>query len=238
MEWYPSDSEKLKQDLEKYISKKPEKFSEKEIHGLVVPHAGYEFSGEIAGKAYSLIKDKGFEKAIILAPSHYAMFQGITSVEKIETPLGKPEILENPYTKGSYEHAIDNQVPFLQYLGINKILPLVIGEISVTESEKIAKEILKQKDEKTIIIISTDLSHFLSYEEANQVDKETIKIIQNLKTSQSEAIDACGKMPLMILIEMAKIQDWKPELIEHKTSADTKPELGKEKVVGYMSMIF
>src|SRR6056297_3104654 len=103
MEWYPSDPEKLKETIENYLSQaeEDEKIREikskinkhkKEIHGLVVPHAGYEFSGSVAAKAYSLIKDKDYKKAIIIAPSHYSIFKGIDSIHEIKTPLGKMPI--------------------------------------------------------------------------------------------------------------------------------------------------
>lgn len=248
MEWYPSDPGKLKQDIESYISQAEEDKKVQEIkskigtggrklHGLVVPHAGYDFSGSVAAKAYSLIKEKGYKKAIVLAPSHQAIFRGLSSVYKLETPLGEMPIIKNEYSPGSYEHAIDNQIPFLQYLGIEEVLPLVIGQISISEIDSIAKEILKKKDKDTIIIVSTDLSHFLPYKQAQTIDKTSIRTIENLKDSP-EDIDACGKAALLIMMEACRQKNWKPELIEYKNSADTMPSLGRDKVVGYVSMIF
>jgi len=248
MEWYPSLPEKLKQDIESYLSQaeKDEKVQEiknslkkedKDLHGLVVPHAGYDFSGSVAAKAYSLIKDKGFKKAIILAPSHQAIFRGVASVHKLETPLGEMPIIKNNYSPGSYEHAVDNQIPFLQYLGIEEVMPLVIGQVSISEIESIAKEILNKKDEKTIFIVSTDLSHFLSYKRAQTIDKTSIKTIESLKDNP-EDIDACGRAALLIIMEICRQKNWKPGLIEYKNSGDTMPSIGKEKVVGYASMFF
>ncbi|HKL23890.1 MAG TPA: AmmeMemoRadiSam system protein B [Candidatus Nanoarchaeia archaeon] len=250
MEWYPSDSKKLKKEIEKYLSqaekekkvqeiKNKIKKEEKEIHGLIVPHAGYEFSGSVAAKAYSLInnKDKKFKKAIIIGPSHQAIFRGVSSVYKLKTPLGEMPIMKNSYSPGSYEHSIDNQIPFLQYLGIEKVLPLVIGQVSISEIEEIAKKVLKKKDKETIIIISTDLSHFNSHKKANIIDKSTINTIEKLERN-AENLDACGIDPLLIMMEIAKKEEWKPELIEYKNSGDTMPSLGKEKVVGYASMVF
>ena len=252
MEWYPSDPEKLKQDIESYLSEseKDEKVqeikskiekTENEIHGLIVPHAGYEFSGSVAAKAYSLLRDKEgkskFKKAIIIAPSHQAIFRGVSSIYKLETPLGEMPITKNKYSPGSYEHAIDNQIPFLQYLGVEEVLPLVIGQVSMSEIDSIAEEILKKKEKDTIIVVSTDLSHFLPYKQAQTIDKISIKTIESLKDSP-EDIDACGRAALLIMMEACRQKDWKPELIEYKNSADTMPSLGKEKVVGYASMVF
>lgn len=248
MEWYPSDPEKLKQDIESYISQAEEDEKVREIqskigksgrklHGLVVPHAGYDFSGSVAAKAYSLIKDKSYKKAIILAPSHQAIFRGVSSVYKLETPLGEMPITKNNYSPGSYEHAIDNQIPFLQYLGIKEVLPLVIGQVSMSEIESLAKELLKKKDNNTILIVSTDLSHFLSYEKAKIIDRSSIKTIENLE-DKPDNIDACGRAALLIMMEACRQKSWKPELIEYKNSGDTMPSLGKDKVVGYASIMF
>lgn len=239
--WYPKNPEELEKELKEFLSE-TSKIKTQKIHGLVVPHAGYSFSGSIAGKAFSLLKnsEKTFEKAIILAPSHYKAFKGIASIEKIETPLGKVEIEKNDYEKIDYEHAIDNQIPFLQYIFNNKIeiLPLVIGNLNLEESEKFARELIKEIDNKTILIVSTDLSHFLPYEEAVEIDKHTIEIIKNLDLSSWKEIDACGIFPILILMQLCKIKHWQPELIEYKNSGDIIPKIGKDKVVGYASFVF
>lgn len=252
MEWYPSNPEELKQTIEKYLTEaeKDKKVQEikkslgeenRELNGLIVPHAGYDFSGSVAAKAYSLLKDKEgkskFKKAIILAPSHQAIFRGVASVYKLETPLGEMPIMKNNYSPGSYEHAVDNQIPFLQYLGVEEVLPLVIGQVSMSEIDSISEEILKKKDKETIIIVSTDLSHFLPYKQAQTIDKTSIRTIENLK-DDPEDIDACGRAALLIIMEACRQKNWKPELIEYKNSADTMPSLGKEQVVGYASMMF
>ena len=169
--WYPKNKDELNKALDEYIKQAPKK-EPPSIHGIIVPHAGYEFSGAIAGKAFSLLPKS--KKAIILAPSHYVAFQGLTSLNSIETPLGKIKITKNNYKKLDYEHAIDNQVPFLQKLGYNEVLPLVVGQINENEAKEIAEKLSK---ERGIFIISTDLSHFLPYKEAVKIDKQTIKII-------------------------------------------------------------
>ena len=242
-EWYPQNKEDLNQLLENFLSSTnktslPQSIS---INGLIVPHAGYKFSGKIAGKAFSLLKNKEIKKAIILSPSHYEAFYGVASLSKIKTPLGEVSIVDNTYPKLKYEHAIDNQIPFLQKIGIKKVLPLVIGELSKTDSEKIAEEInrlIKNQKEKTVIIASTDLSHFLPYNSAVEIDKRTIEIIENSEIQRWEQIDACGKYPLLILIYLCKKNNWHPRLIEYKNSGDIMPETKYQGVVGYASFYF
>lgn len=225
--WYPKNRQDLEKTLNSFLKPTPKK----DIHGVLVPHAGYEFSGAIAGKAFSLLPKS--EKAIVLAPSHYVAFRGLASLKSIETPLGKIKITESSYPKLDYEHAIDNQIPFLQYLGYKEVLPLVVGQISNEEAEKIAIELSK---EKGIFIISTDLSHFLPYEQAIKTDKTTIKIIQDLDINNYNKMDACGSYPLLIVMHLCKLKGWKPKLIEYKNSGDITGE--KSQVVGYASFWF
>jgi len=225
--WYPKNKQELKKTLNSFINPNPKK----DIHGIIVPHAGYEFSGAIAGKAFSLLPKS--EKAIVLTPSHYITFRGLATLKTIETPLGKMKITPNPYEKLDYEHAIDNQIPFLQLLEYKEVLPLVVGQITNKEAEKIAKELSK---EKGIFVISTDLSHFLSYEQAVKNDKQTIKVIESLDTNKSSQIDACGAYPLLIAMHLCKLKGWKPKLIEYKNSGDIIGD--KSQVVGYASFYF
>lgn len=233
-EWYPQNKKELSVVLEKYLSKQP-KIKSSNIHGVIVPHAGYMFSGEIAGKIFSLLSEKKISKVIILGPSHYVGFYGVKTLDNIETPLGKIKIIENNFQKLRNEHSIENQIPFLQKINPSiKILPLVVGEISEKDAEEVAKKI--SKDKNTLYVFSTDLSHFLPYENAVKTDKETIKIIENLDFKNMQRIDACGKFPLMILMKLCKLKNWKPKLVEYKNSGDITGD--KSSVVGYAGFIF
>ncbi len=229
MNWYPQKADELNRILKSFL-KNPE-IDVKEVHGIIVPHAGYEFSGKIAGKAFALLPKK--EKAIVISPSHYAVFHGLMSLENIETPLGEMKITENDYKKLNYEHAIDNEIPFLQKLGYSEVLPLVVGGISEKEAEKIAEEL---SNKPLPIIISTDLSHFLPYDIAVKKDRETIKIIEDLDLSRLKEIDACGIFPVMIAMYLCKQKGWQPHLIEYKNSQDIIGE--GDGVVGYASFWF
>lgn len=235
MDWYPQNKTELDKLLRKFliIAKTPEK----EVHGLIVPHAGYFFSGQIAGKAFSFLKQRkiGVDTAIIFGPSHYVGFEGVRALEKAETPFGKIKIMKNNFEKIGYEHSIDNQIPFLQKLGFKEVLPLAVGELSEEDAQEIAKKISKIP---AIYIFSTDLSHFLPYEKATELDKKTIKIIEALDIKNWENIEACGKFPLLVMIKLCKEKNWKPKLIEYKNSGDVVPETKNQGVVGYASFMF
>ncbi len=231
--WYPQDKEELEKLLLQYLisDKKLNK-----VNGLVVPHAGYFYSGAIAGRTFALVKEK-VEKAIILGPSHsIPLFSAITSKEKYwETPLGKIVLFnENfPTADINQEHSITNQIPFLQKLNIKKIMPLMIGEINAKQAEQIAEKISAIN---ALYVFSTDLSHFLSYEQAVKKDKQTINIIENLDINNFQKIDACGIYPLLILFYLCKIKNTKPKLIIYKNSGDVTGD--KTSVVGYASFWF
>ncbi len=237
MDWYPQNKVELDKLLRKFLDKGGDnkKAFKEEIHGLIVPHAGYVFSGEVAGKAFSLLKKRktGTDTAVIFGPSHYIGFQGIRVLEKAETPLGEIKIMKNNFEKISYEHSVDNQIPFLQELGFKEILPLVIGELSEEDVKEIIEKILKIN---TIYVFSTDLSHFLTYEKATKLDKETIKIIRELDIENWEKIEACGKFPLLVMMNLCKVKNWKPKLVEYKNSGDVIGD--KTSVVGYASFYF
>ena len=231
--WYPSNPKELEKILDKFLSGK----YKKDVRGIIVPHAGYEFSGEIAGKAFSLINGRKIKKAIIIGPSHYSSLKGVVTIDKkeIETPIGKMNVFNIDFLREniSQEHSIDNQYPFLARLGFKEIMPLMIGQITSKEAEKIAEKISK---ENAIFIFSSDLSHFFPYEKAVKKDKETIKIIESLNIEKFSDIDACGQYPLLILMHLCRILKTKPKLIEYKNSGDITGD--KSRVVGYGSFWF
>jgi len=233
--WYPADGEELDSVVSEFL--KGAKTLKQEIHGLIVPHAGYVYSGKIAGKAFGLIDGKKLKNAVVLGPSHYVGFRGIASLKKITTPFGEVKIQKNDFSKIEYEHSVENQIPFLQKLNLKvKVLPLIIGDISDEEAERIAENLLKESVKNTIFIFSTDLSHFFPYGHAVETDEKTIKAIKNLDLNKFEEIDACGKFPLRIMMHLCKIKGWKPSLIEYKNSGDVTGD--KNSVVGYASFWF
>jgi len=232
--WYPTNKNELNQQVNNFLKTGKHK---KNVNGLIVPHAGYEYSGAVAGQAFSLIKKDSIKKAIIIGPSHYVqLFEAVTSNREFwETPLGKIKTFNKDFPTGDIyqEHSIKNQVPFLQKLGVQEIMPLMIGKITNEQAEEIAKSIIKIK---ALYVFSTDLSHFLDDNLAEERDKKTIKIIENLDKDNFNQIDACGYFPLMVLFHLCKLKKTKPKLIQYKHSGDITGD--KESVVGYCAMEF
>ncbi len=229
--WYSENKEELKQTIKSYLHKVPNK----KTNGLIVPHAGFIYSGSVAGEAYSYLQNVKIDKAIVFGPSHYISFSGLATLKKIETPFGRMKITKTDLPKLQKEHSVENQIPFLQYLNVKEVLPIVVGNIDIKQAENIAKEFLK-KYRSYLFVFSTDLSHFLAYKDAVKKDKNTIKIIESLDLEKVNEIDACGIYPLLICVLMCKSKKWSPKLIKYKNSGDITRE--KESVVGYGAFYF
>jgi len=232
--WYPLNKHDLNETVTKFLKTGKHK---KPVSGLIVPHAGYEYSGAIAGTAFSLVKKDSIKKAIVLGPSHYVhLFEAITTnLPYIKTPLGKIKSFNTDFIRGDIEqeHSISNQYPFLQKLGIQEIMPLMIGKITEEQAQEIAKNISKIK---ALYVFSTDLSHFLPYDSAVSRDKESIKILENLDFNRFKYIDACGHFPLLVMMHLCKLKKTKPKLIIYKNSGDITND--HSSVVGYASLYF
>ena len=131
------------------------------------------------------------------------------------------------------EHALDNQIPFLQKLGIKEILPVMVGNINSEEAYAYAKQF---ENFQGVFVFSTDLSHFNEYYKAISKDKLSISIIENIDIKSADKIDACGIFPLLIFLHLAKLKGWKPKLLEYRNSGDITGD--KSSVVGYASFYF
>jgi MEMO1 family protein len=252
--FYPSDRQELSLMIESFLKKSSGKLPAganrlENLHGLIVPHAGYQFSGSTAGKAYRLILGKKFTRVIILCPNHTLFLNRIAvdTNNSWRTPLGEVKVDRESCSKldsdlfvpgeSSHlrEHAIEVQIPFLQkILPDFKIVPLVVGTIHGDTAERAAHEILKIVNHETLLIISTDLSHFLSVREAEKKDSESIKNILSLDSDSD--VDACGAYSLSILKEICRIKKWTPKLVEYTNSGKVTGD--NSKVVGYASFWF
>ena len=254
--FYPGEFKVLRDEVQKFLKdSKLEKNSlilnEKNIsriRAIIVPHAGYIYSGEIAGSAYRLLQKnmKNFKRVLILGPAHRVWLNGAAfpKSEIFETPLGKINLdivmMEKMKQKFPWisvneeahleEHCIEVQLPFLQEtLDEFLILPIVVGEI---KTEQIAEIIeLLSEDWETLIVISTDLSHYHDYQTATARDMLTAKAIENMELEKLSFEDACGLYPLRGLLYTAKRKGWEVSRLGICNSGDTSGDL--KRVVGY-----
>jgi hypothetical protein len=150
----------------------------------------------------------------------------------------KPEPPTGEDTPETWEHSVEVQIPFLQrVLGDFQIMPVIFGQV---DPERVAQAIAPLIDDKTLVIASTDLSHFHAYEEARAMDRQTIDWITgmdiaSLQSGKAEE-SACGRVPVIALMHLAKMKGWKPQLLDSRNSGDTAGS--KDHVVGYASIAF
>lgn len=146
----------------------------------------------------------------------------------------KPAPATGQETPDTWEHSVEVQVPFLQKtLKHFKILPVVFG---ATDPAAAARVLVEQLDDTTLIVVSTDLSHYLPYGQARALDAQTITNICRLETGRLHHDDACGLTPVLTLMHLARLKGWQAELLDARNSGDTAGD--KSRVVGYAAIAF
>jgi hypothetical protein len=257
-QFYPADKAKLSKDIDSYLKGYKVIGGEGELIAIIVPHAGYEYSGRIAGYAYKQLTNKSFDTVIVMGPSHYVQFDGVSIMPKGEygTPLGKIRIDEETsskimsynskikYVKEAWEkeHSVDVQVPFLQKTMRNfKIVPMVFGYQSMENCYMLANAIKKSiGNKKVLLVASSDMSHYHTAEVASTMDASAIDAIskgdvnllaERLSTGECEM---CGYGPVitaMIVAENLGANSY--EILKYGDTGDVTGD--KTAVVGYMS---
>jgi AmmeMemoRadiSam system protein B len=222
------------------------------VRDLVVHQAAYPYSGPIAASAYRqlLDVDHGIRKIVLLGPAHRVGFSGVGthSAESFATPLGKvaldrpllDRVAALPFVRErdhafAQEHSLEVQLPFLQRTLDNfTLVPLLVGQCHVEEIAHLLRLVVDEED--SLILISTDLSHYLSYREAQLMDQATSAAIASLAPEQLGRESACGRLPLGGLLLLAKEQGWRVEVLDQRNSGDTAGS--KSRVVGYGAYAF
>jgi AmmeMemoRadiSam system protein A/AmmeMemoRadiSam system protein B len=199
--------------------------------------------------AYSTIS-RDVKRVILVGPSHYQYFEGIalTNAANYQTPLGKVnvdlgfinQLRKNPLVVTALdaeapEHCIEVQIPFLQVqLSTFSIVPILMGKV---DPEKVAQIIFPLIDDKTLVIASSDLSHYHTQSEAREIDDKSISTI--LAGQTDGPIDGCGQAPIRVIMSLAKKLNLSPVKLDARTSYETAPEYGSEsRVVGYASFAY
>jgi hypothetical protein len=218
---------------------------------LIVPHAGYVYSGTIAASAYAALKNVAarIRRVVLLGPTHRVSVRGLAlpGTDNFATPLGTvqvdsvaakiiahlPQVVTSPQAH-TQEHSLEVQLPFLQTVLTDfKLLPLAVGMASDEEVAEVL-ELLWGGDE-TLIIISSDLSHYLPYDTAKRVDGATVQSVLDL-TQGILHEQACGATPINGLLLCAHRHHLAPHLLDLRNSGDTAGS--RDGVVGYAAFAF
>jgi AmmeMemoRadiSam system protein B len=234
----------------------------KKIFGLISPHAGYIYSGLTAAYGYSLLEKNEFDKVVVISPSHYDFFKGVSVFpgDAYRTPLGeipidndlrtkildKKSIVTSSYDGHNEEHALEVQLPFLQtVLGSFRLLPLVLGDQSPQTCSALAEllEDVLGGCEKTLMVASSDLSHFHSSTSADKLDQTCLDIVSAydpaamIKGLGSEKYEACGAGSIAsVMMASKKMGAKNSKVLHHCNSGDITGDTSQ--VVGYMSAVF
>ncbi len=249
--FYPAEPFRLRETVRDYLAhaRRATLPPGERLRALIVPHAGYVYSGPVAGSAYRCLAEhmSGLRRVLLIGPAHYVPVVGLaaSSAGAFATPLGDApldgEIIgrfqEFPfiYTLDEAhrpEHSLEVQLPFLQMLGQRlEIAPLVHGEV---EAAQIAELFAALDAPDTLILVSSDLSHFHDYPTAQRLDRQTAGAIEQLLPLEHG--QACGRPAINGLLARAKQAGWRASTLDLRNSGDTAGS--RDRVVGYGAFAF
>jgi len=268
-QFYPGDKAELDSMVDGFLQEAETPELSGNIRALIVPHAGYEYSGQVAGYSYKVLSKKSFNRVIIIGNSHQEYFDGISVWNSgyFETPLGKVEIDEDfadkliktnnkIYFKESahlQEHGLEVQLPFLQKVLSSdwKLVPIILGN-QPGQVEILIDALKNLIDENTLIIASSDLSHYPNYKDAQYSDNKVIeailtgkrenlgKAISQLESENIANLQTCACGHDAIEVVMGLMDGKTAKLLKYANSGDlSRPEgADKSRVVGYASIVF
>lgn len=218
---------------------------------LIAPHAGYMYSGPIAASAYAQIQGaEGVRRVVIIGPAHFVTVTGVatTPSEAFRTPLGDvpvdsevinslsglPQVTSRADAHAP-DHALETQLPFLQVLLKDfSIVPLLVGKCAATDMESVLERLWGGPE--TLVVVSSDMSHYLSYESAKTADAATAKAIENLNASMVRDDSACGAIPIRAVLSIARKKELEARTLDLRNSGDTAGS--RDQVVGYGAFSF
>jgi AmmeMemoRadiSam system protein B len=257
--WYPKDPRALSKMVEGFLKQAEEAQCRGVPKALVVPHAGYIYSGHVAAHGYALLRDMNFRRVVLVGPSHRARFSGasVNLQGGYKTPLGIVPIDQSfgkELIDGSdifrwipkahaLEHSLEIQLPFLQkVLSTVQIVPILMGTQNWETCRTLSQALIKAlgPSPETLLLASTDLSHFHPYGEAKKLDRTFIECVQNMEPQAlSRALtqgktEACGGGPTMaVLLAAISLGANRACILKYANSGDVTGD--HSRVVGYLS---
>lgn len=255
--FYPDNPKSLREDVKSHIDEGVEKLT---VMGVVCPHAGFMYSGDVAGSVYSRIEIP--ETVLILGPNHTGMGERISIMTEgtWSMPLGdievdselanavlemSPKIFDNASAHRA-EHSLETQLPFLQYFKEDfRIVPICLMNLKLKECRALSEAILKavrKVGRQVLIVASSDMSHYESHDEASAKDRKAIDQIIKMdpeglyETVKENAISMCGVIPATVMLMVSKeMGASNAELVKYMTSGETSGNY--DRVVGYAGVI-
>ena len=252
--FYPSDPNQLRQDI-KYYLETAQIPPMRGVRAVICPHAGYIYSGLIAAASYKVLQQlpRRPRTVYLLGPAHYLPVSGIAlgDFSALRTPLGEVPVATemvdllaasgDPYYKDVQphlpEHSLEVQLPFLQVtLGAEiRVVPMLFGRVDPRRATVPLLDLVRS-DPNAMIVVSSDLSHYHSYDVARQLDQQFLNAVLANDTVQAARGEACGIYPILVLMGIARQLGWQPALLDRRNSGDTAGD--KRQVVGYAAIAY
>jgi AmmeMemoRadiSam system protein B len=250
--FYPGQATVLASDVAALLKAAAPPAGARAPKALIVPHAGYIYSGAVAAHAYALLQSAAqrITRVVLLGPAHRVALRGLAlpAADGFVTPLGSVEIdadakravaalpqVSTSADAHAWEHSLEVQLPFLQtILKKFSLLPLVVGDATPDEVAEVLDGVWGGPE--TLLVISSDLSHYLSYEDAHQMDKRTVHSILSLDDMPLDHEQACGATPINGFILAARRHGLRAYLLDLRNSGDTAGS--RDRVVGYAAIAF
>ncbi len=245
--FYPREKGELQRQVQQFLAEVSVKAPQPKA--MIQPHAGYIYSGPVAATAYSQLQQHAetITRVILLGPDHRVGFRGIAapSADYFETPLGIIPLDQKTIRSlvgvdlfdaaHQQEHSLEVQLPFLQQvLGDFSLVPLVIGSVEPGEVEAVLRQLWG--GDETLIVVSSDLSHYHDYQTARRIDAATTQAIEHFDSSSIGPNDACGYHGVCGLLQVAAEKELQEMTLDVRNSGDTAGP--RDQVVGYGSYIF
>jgi hypothetical protein len=262
--WYPANTSELRKQVEDYLAGASSPDIKGRILAVVSPHAGFVYSGQIAAHAFKAVQGQKFDSVIVIGPSHYMAFAGVATYDcaGFRTPLGvialdselisaltkrEPRIASLP-DAFRQEHSLEAELPFLQVaLPGSKLVPLIMGNPDIGTSRWLAEAIAECAKGKSILIVaSSDLSHYHSYDVAVEMDQLLLQKVRAMdadglwQSLQSRKCEACGQGPILTaMIAAEKLGADRCDILKYANSGDvTGEKMSPRGVVGYGAACF
>jgi AmmeMemoRadiSam system protein B len=249
--FYPDEPATLRRTVSDYLAM-AETQDGASPKAIIVPHAGYVYSGPVAASAYARLAGarETIRRVVLLGPSHRVPFHGlaVSGDEVFRTPLGDIPIAQQATADilqlaqvvkmdaaHANEHSLEVQLPFLQLVLVDfELVPLVVGEARGEEVAEVLERLWGGAE--TLFVISSDLSHYQDYATAQRMDRATSEAIVSLHPERLNYEDACGRIPVAGLLLQAKRTGLQGKVIDLRNSGDTSGD--KRRVVGYGAYAF
>ncbi|GAB4166454.1 MAG: AmmeMemoRadiSam system protein B [Rhodocyclaceae bacterium] len=248
--FYPADPDELREAVDAFLDTAATPRAKAPV-ALIVPHAGYVYSGPVAASAYALLRNSGerYARVAVFGPSHRVFLRGLAAprADVFVTPLGEIPVdregvaavarlhgVSESEHAHALEHSLEVQLPFLQrVLGSFSLVPFVVGDAAPEDVARVIETLAE--DARTLVVISSDLSHYHGYDEARRLDARTVERILGLATDIDHE-QACGATPINGALAWARRRGLTVQLLDLRNSGDTAGD--RSRVVGYSAFAF